>query len=71
MHLNFEDLLEQARDRPMEEQLELIDILKRNLIEARRDEIARNHSESLKELANGKLKFSSDVDELMRQLKDE
>ncbi len=65
--MSFADLVEEVRHRPIDKQVELQEILDRNLISLRREEIYQNHLASLEELKSGKVKFSSDVDELMSQ----
>lgn len=66
--MSFMDLVEEVRHRPIEEQLELREILEHSLIALRREEIYQNHLVSLEEVKNGSLTFTSDVDELMRQV---
>jgi hypothetical protein len=66
--MSFADLVEEVRHRPVEEQLELQEILDHNLISIRREEIYQNHLASIAEIKSGKLIFTSDVDELMNQL---
>jgi hypothetical protein len=68
MSMTFSDLVEEIRHRPVEERVELREILEKDLIAARRAEIHQNHAQSLEELKNGTLTFSSDFDELMDQL---
>ncbi len=66
--MSFADLVEEVRHRPVEEQLELQEILDHNLISIRREEIYQNHLASLAEIESGTMIFSSDVDVLMSQL---
>jgi hypothetical protein len=66
--MSFADLVEEVRHRPVEEQLELQEILEHDLISLRREEIYQNHLASLEEIKSGKLIFTSDVDTLMGQL---
>lgn len=69
--MTFADLVEEIYHRPLDEQIELREILEHRLRAARREEIYQNHLTSLEELKAGQLHFTSDVDELMRQLESE
>lgn len=69
--MSFADIVEEVRHLPLDEQLELQEILERNLISLRREEIYRNHLETLKELKEEKLQFTSDIDELIKQVSEE
>jgi hypothetical protein len=69
--MSFADLVEEVRHRPVEEQLELQEIIEHNVISLRREEIYQNHLTSLDEIKRGALHFSSDIDVLMAQLDDE
>jgi len=66
--MSFTDLVEEVRHLGLDEQLELQEILERNLVSLRREEIYRNHLETVEELGAGKVIFSSDIDELMKQV---
>ena len=66
--MRFSELVEEVLCRPVEEQIELQEILQHNLVALRREEIYQNHHTTLQELESEKLKFSSEVDELMSQL---
>ena len=67
--MSFADIVEEVRHLPIDEQLELQEILEHNLISLRREEIYKNHLETLEDLKQGKVVFTSDVDELMKQIK--
>jgi predicted DNA-binding protein (UPF0278 family) len=66
--MTFAELVEAVRERPREELEEVRSIIDRLIIEARREEILENARESYREYQEGRLKGSSDVDELMRLL---
>ncbi len=66
--MSFSDLVEEVRHLPIDEQLELQIILEQNLISLRREEIYKNHLETVKELEEGKMIFTSDIEELMKQV---
>lgn len=66
--MSFADIVEEVRHLRIDEQLELQEILEHNLISLRRDEIYNNHLETLEELEQGEVIFTSDVDELMKQI---
>lgn len=62
--LNFNDIIETIYGLPLEEKEDLKNMLEHNIADERRNEIANNFKESKKELESGKLKFSSNIDEL-------
>lgn len=64
--IQFNQILDQVKSLQREEQEDLQFLLGKILIEARRDEIASNFSET--KAAEGKLKFSSSVDALKKML---
>ena len=66
--MSFTDLVEEVRHLGIDEQLELQEILERNLIALRRKEIIKNHLETLEEIKRGKVIFTSDIEELMKQV---
>jgi hypothetical protein len=66
--MSFSDLVEEVRHLPIDEQLELQEILEQNLISLRREEIYKNHLETLEEIKDGKVTFTSDIEELMKQV---
>jgi hypothetical protein len=68
MDRQFTDLVEEVRHLPSEEMAELKSVIERELIESRREEIHKNHLEGVELWKQGKLKPSSDVDEIMRRL---
>ena len=68
MSMTFSDLVEEVRQRPLEEKAELEHLLKHDLIEARRAEIYKNHVQAVEEVKTGKRIPTSDVDEFMRRI---
>jgi len=58
---NFNEVIEKVFDLPMEDKLELIDILERHIAEGRQEEIADNFKKAQAEHKSGKLKFSSEI----------
>jgi len=71
MSLLFHELVEEVKHRPLAEQLELKEVIEHELIRARREGFVANHLEALQDLHSGKLKPTSDVEELMRRLEEE
>ena len=70
MNTTFAGVVEEVKQLSFEEKRELKDLLETYLIEERREEILENGEQSRRELENGKLKFSSNTDELMEMLND-
>jgi hypothetical protein len=68
MEPSFEILVEQVRTRSFEEKEELKFLLERDLVNARRRDIAENHRRAKNEIKRGKVKFSNSVDELKKML---
>lgn len=68
MEPSFELLVEQVRTRSFEEKEELKFLIERDLVNARRREIADNHKRSQEELKLRKPKFSNSIDELKEML---
>jgi len=65
---NFNEVIEKVFDLPMEDKLELIDILERHIAEGRREEISGNFKKAQAEHKSGKLNFSSDIVTLKKML---
>jgi hypothetical protein len=68
MNHNFNEVIEKVFELPMEEKLELIDILEHHIDEGKRDEIAENYKKSIEEYKSGELNFSSDIGSLKTML---
>jgi RNAse (barnase) inhibitor barstar len=64
----FNDVVEKIYSLPLEDKLELKNLLERNISEERRNEIVANLKKSKEEHQSGKLKFSSKLDELKKML---
>lgn len=65
---NFNDVVESIKKLNYDEILEVNNITNKFLTEMKREELLNDHKESLNEYQKGKLKFSSNVDELMNEL---
>ena len=70
MELTFASVEDEVRQLSSDEKKELAEIIERDLIEERRSEILRNCEQGMREYEDGKLVFSSNVDELMASLND-
>lgn len=70
MNTNFAGVIEDVKQLSFDEKRELKNLLESYLVEERRQEILENGEQSRRELAEGKLKFSSSIDELMETLDD-
>jgi phosphopantothenate synthetase len=71
MSQTFADVVEDVRQLSPAEREELQEIIKRSLIEERRREILQNCEAGLQELREGKLTFTSDLEELQKHLADD
>ena len=65
---DFNSFVERMYNLPLEYKEELKNLLEHNIAETRRDEILAGYKDAKAEHKAGKLKFSSDTDELMRML---
>jgi hypothetical protein len=66
--LRFNDIVDKIYSLPIDEKVELKNLLEHNIAESRRNEIASNYILSRVEEESGKLKFSSDINELKQLL---
>ena len=66
--LQFNALIEAIYSLPIEDRLEIKNLLEHNIADSHRDEIVNHFEQSLEYLKKGKLKFSSKVDELKKML---
>ena len=64
----FNDLVDQIYGMPLEDKLELKNLLEHNIAESKRDEIANNAKKAKDEHISGKLSFSSNTSELKNML---
>lgn len=70
MNVSFVDVVENVKQLSFEEKQELKELIDNYLNEERREEIYQNYQTSKQNLAEGKLRFSSDLDKLEAQLDD-
>jgi len=68
--MSFSDVVEAIKTVSLDEKEEIQSLLAQYLREERREEIYQNYLASQKEEKAGKLKFSSDIDELIQFLAD-
>ena len=66
--IQFNDLVDQIYGMPLEDKLELKNLLEHNISETRREEIATNSKKAKQEYKSGKLRFSSNISELKNML---
>jgi hypothetical protein len=67
MDVTFQEVLDIVESLPEYQQEDLVDIIRRRLIEQRRDRLAESIRESREEYARGEVKKGT-VDELMKEL---
>jgi hypothetical protein len=68
--VKFNELIEAIKSLSLEEKKEIKFLIERYLIEERREEIYQNYKESLKELEEGKIKFTSSIDKLKETIEE-
>ena len=66
--LKFNNIVETIYGLPLEDRLEIKNLLEHNIADARRNEIANNYKTSLEENKSGKQKFSSLIPDLKKML---
>ena len=66
----FTNFVEEVKNMSSEEKEELKFLIERYLVEERREEINRNYKNSLKELHDKKLDFTSDINKLKEIIKE-
>lgn len=64
----FNDMVDKIYSLPLDEKMELKNLLEHNISEERRNEIVANFKKSKEEHQTGKFKFSSELDELKKML---
>ena len=64
----FNEIVEKVYNMPLEDKVELKNLLEHNITGDRRKEIASNFLKSLEENKSGELKFSSNIEELKKML---
>ncbi len=62
--IQFNDLVDHIYNMPLEDKLELKNLLEHNIADSRREEIANNVKKAKEEHKSGKLSFSSNITEL-------
>jgi hypothetical protein len=62
--IQFNDLVDLIYNMPLEDKLELKNLLEHNFAESRREEISNNAKKAKEEHKSGKLSFSSNIAEL-------
>jgi len=67
----YDILIENIKNLPLEEKQELKSLLEKYIIDERRQDIYIHYQESIKNLRNGELKFSSDINRLKRIIREE
>lgn len=70
MSASFGTLVEEIKKLTPEAKMEIKFLLERYIIEEKREEIYKNYQDSLREEKSGKLKFSSDIDELKKMVEE-
>ena len=65
---NFNEVIEKVFELPIEDKMELIDILEHHVAEGRREEIAENYKLAQAEFESSKLIFTSDINTLKKML---
>jgi hypothetical protein len=70
-YMTFAHLVDEIRQLPIEEKVELRHVLDEELSDAIRSEVLSAHNEALQEYRDGKLTFTSDPQSLLRSLEGE
>ena len=66
--IKFNNIIDILYNLPIEEKVELKNLLERNIADARRDEMVSNYKQAQEEEKAQKLRFSSDIEELKQIL---
>lgn len=66
--VEFNNLVESLYNLPLEDKIELKNLLEHNIADSRRDEIVANFKKSQSENKAGKLKFSSNIRQLKKMI---
>jgi hypothetical protein len=64
--LKFSTIIESIFELPLEDRLEIKNLLEHTIAEERRNEMVLNHKKSQEEHSSGVLNFSSDISELKK-----
>ena len=68
--MSFTEITEEVQEMPFEEKVELQRLLEKYIIEERRQEIYETYKDSKRLVAEGKVKYSSDINELKKMLEE-
>ena len=68
MNTTFNDLVDIVRELPIDEKIEIKDIIEKSIIDENRNNIFQNYIDSKKEYQNGKLSFSSNIENLKKSV---
>lgn len=68
MEVRYDILLENIKKLPLPEKEELKNLIEKYIIEEKREEIYENYLKSLNEYKQDKLQFSSDINELRKNI---
>ena len=66
--VEFSSIVETVYSMPLEDRVELKNLLEHNIADSRRDEIVSNFKKTQEDLKSKKLKFSSNIQELKKML---
>ena len=66
--MSYAELIEEIQALPIDDKIDLKNLIEKYLIDERRNEILKNHLDAVRMVKNGDLKFTSDTDELMKTL---
>jgi hypothetical protein len=66
--IQFNELVDQIYGMPLEDKLELKNLLEHNIADSRREEIENSAKKAKEEQKSGKLSFSSNISELKKML---
>lgn len=66
--IQFNNIVDTIYNLPLEEKIELKNLLEHNIADARRDEMVSNYKQAQEEEKAQKLKFSSDIEALKQML---
>ncbi len=66
--IKFSSVVDTIYNLPLEDKVELKSLLEHNIADSRRDEIVLNFKKAQEELKSKKLKFSSNIQELKRNV---
>ena len=66
--IQFNNIVDILYNLPLEEKVELKNLLEHNIADARRDEMVSNYKQAQEEEKAQKLRFSSDIEELKQIL---